>query len=115
MRTASAWRCFRSSQGCGPIEAPARCRRRTSTRRVSAAPKAAAPLKHGVDTRDERVCIKFPQLPRLRPQLTGPVRYTYDRLAVDTLPLMQRITARAGAPMAETDSLLKRLVSTCIL
>src|SRR5437667_12502121 len=57
----------------------------------------------------------FPQLPRLRPQFAGPVRYAYDRLAVDALPLRQRITARAGAPMAETDSLLKRLVSTCIL
>src|SRR5262249_54422795 len=47
--------------------------------------------------------------------LTRPVHCAYATLAVDPLPSMQCDLAHAGAPMAETDSLLKRLVSTFVL
>ena len=45
--------------------------------------------------------------------LTHPARCAYD--TVDTVPPLPRAAARAGRAMAETDSLLKRLVSTFVL
>src|SRR6266581_263219 len=57
----SAWlfRCtryFRSSQGCGPIEAHILMEARLNNEKISAAPKAAAPLKLAIRANDHRTC-----------------------------------------------------------